>query len=98
LSIDKLAERILTLVKSPLSTYQEYINQSQIKAINTAGMEDTAMVSVILDDSSAPIKIEREIMESTSLNNDDGTNDMINTFMHFKEKNTRMLRALCGKN
>ena len=98
LSIDELAERILTLGKSPLSTYQEYINHSQIKEINTAGLDDTALVSAILDDFAALIEIEREIMESTSQSGDDGTNDMINKFMQFKEKNTWMLRAFCGKN
>jgi starvation-inducible DNA-binding protein len=36
-------------------------------------------------------------MESTSEGGDDGTNDMINRFMQFKEKNTWMLRAFCGK-
>ncbi len=98
LSIDELAERILTLGKSPLSTYREYIQTSQIKEVETAGMEDIAMVSAILDDFSTLIEIEREIMESTSQSSDDGTNDMINKFMQFKEKNTWMLRAFCGKN
>ncbi|WP_423149629.1 Dps family protein [Rubrolithibacter danxiaensis] len=96
-SIDELAERILTLGKPPLSTYQEYINHSQIKEINTVGLEDTALVSAILDDFTTLIEIEREIMESTAANGDDGTNDLINSFMQFKEKNTWMLRAFCGK-
>lgn len=97
-TIDELAERILTLGKSPLSTYQDYINESKIKEINTIGMEDTALVKAVLDDFSALIEIEREIMESTDASGDDGTNDMINKFMQFKEKNTWMLRAFIGKN
>ena len=97
-SIDELAERILTLGKAPLSTYQEYIEHSQIKEINTVGMEDIDLVAAILHDFSTLIEIEREIMESTAANGDDGTNDMINKFMQFKEKNTWMLRAFCGKN
>jgi starvation-inducible DNA-binding protein len=96
-SIDELAERILTLGKSPLSTYQEYINSSRIKEIDTVGKEDIALVNAILEDFSALIEIEREIMESTAEAGDDGTNDMINRFMQFKEKNTWMLRAFCGK-
>jgi starvation-inducible DNA-binding protein len=96
-SIDELAERILTLGKSPLSTYQEYINTSRIKEINTIGMEDMALVNAVLEDFATLIEIEREIMETTAEHGDDGTNDMINRFMQFKEKNTWMLRAFCGK-
>jgi len=94
-TIDELAERILTLGKPPLSTYQDYIDAAEIKEINTIGMEDIDMVKAILGDFTALIEIEREIMESTEASGDDGTNDMINKFMQFKEKNTWMLRAFC---
>ncbi len=60
-------------------------------------MEDVALVNAVLDDFSTLIDLERGIMESTSEAGDDGTNDMINRFMQFKEKNTWMLRAFCGK-
>jgi len=96
-SIDELAERILTLGKSPLSTYKEYIEVARIKEINTIGKEDIVLVNAILDDFSTLIEFEREIMESTAEAGDDGTNDMINRFMQFKEKNTWMLRAFCEK-
>ena len=95
-TIDELAERVLTLGKAPLSTYQDYINTARIKEINTIGVEDIKLVKAILEDFSALIEIEREIMDSTAENGDDGTNDMINKFMQFKEKNTWMLRAFCG--
>jgi len=94
-TIDELAERILTLGKPPLSTYQDYINEARIEEIDTIGMEDIAMVKAILDDFTALIELEREIMESTDESGDDGTNDMINKFMQFKEKNTWMLRSFC---
>lgn len=96
-TIDELAERILTLGKAPLSTYQEYINTATIKEINTVGMEDVKLVEAILEDFSALIEMERNLMEITAAKGDDGTNDMINRFMQFKEKNTWMLRAFCGK-
>ena len=96
-TIDELAERILTLGKAPLSTYQEYLSVSQIKEISTEGVEDVQLVSSILDDFSTLIEIEREIMELTAESRDDGTNDMINKFIQFKEKNTWMLRAFCSK-
>ena len=37
-------------------------------------------------------------MATTADAGDDGTNDLINKFMQFKEKNTWMLRSFAGKN
>lgn len=98
LNIDELAERILTLGKSPYSTFGDYIKVSKIQEINTIGMKDTDMVQAILDDFSTLIEQEREIMETTADAGDDGTNDLINKFMQFKEKNNWMLRSFIGKN
>ncbi len=97
-TIDDLAERILTLGKPPHSTFTDYIKVSTIKEINTIGMKDTDMVNAIMDDFSNLIEMEREIMKTTSEAGDDGTNDLINSFMQFKEKNNWMLRSFCGKN
>lgn len=98
LTIDELAERILTLGKSPYSTFTDYIKISSLKEVNTIGMKDTDMVLAIMDDFSGLIEMEREIMNSTSEAGDDGTNDLINKFMQFKEKNMWMLRSFVGKN
>ncbi len=98
LSIDELAERILTLGKPPHSTFADYLKVSEIKEINTIGLKDTAMVEAILEDFSDLIEMEREIMTTTADAGDDGTNDLINKFMQFQEKNTWMLRSFAGKN
>lgn len=96
-TIDELAERILTLGKSPYSTFTDYIKISKIKEVNTIGMKDSDMVLAVLDDFSSLIELEREIMSTTADAGDDGTNDLINKFMQFKEKNTWMLRSFAGK-
>ncbi|HEY0669908.1 MAG TPA: Dps family protein [Sphingobacteriaceae bacterium] len=98
LSIDELAERILTLGKPPHSTFSDYIKHSRIKETNTIKLSDTAMVEAIMDDFTTLIEIEREIMDTTSEAGDDGTNDMINKFIQFQEKNNWMFRAFLGKN
>jgi starvation-inducible DNA-binding protein len=98
LTIDELAERILTLGKAPHSTFSEYLKVSSIKEANTVGMKDTDMVLSIMDDFSNLIEMEREIMATTADAGDDGTNDLINKFMQFKEKNNWMLRSFVGKN
>lgn len=97
ITIDELAERVLTLGKPPISTFADYIKVSKIKEINTIGLKDTAMVKAIIDDMATLISLEREIMEISEEAGDDGTNDMINKFMQFKEKNTWMLRSFINE-
>ncbi len=45
----------------------------------------------------ALIEMEREILEVTADAGDDGTNDMVNRFMQFKEKTTWMLRSFVNE-
>jgi len=98
-TIDELAERILTLGKAPMSTYQHYIDNSDIKEIATKGLSEDVMVDAILGDLDALIKIEREVIENASSGDvsDEGTADMITGFMKFKEKSTWMFRAWANK-
>jgi len=96
-TIDELAERILTLGKAPYSTFADYIKESSIEEINTIGLKDTAMVKAIVADMATLIKMERDLLEITAGAGDDGTNDMINRFMQFKEKNTWMLRSFINE-
>ncbi len=96
-TIDEIAERVLTLGKPPHSRFADYINESRIKEIDTIGMQDLAMIDAILDDMSQLIQMERELLEATEQAGDEGTNDMVNRFMQFKEKNTWMLRSFADK-
>lgn len=96
-TIDEIAERVLTLGKPPHSRFADYINESRINEIDTIGMQDLAMIDAILDDMSQLIQMERELLEATEQAGDEGTNDMVNRFMQFKEKNTWMLRSFADK-
>jgi starvation-inducible DNA-binding protein len=97
LTIDEIAERVLTLGKPPHSRFADYIKESTIKEVDTIGMGDMAMVDAILDDMAKLIEIEREVMEAADKAGDDGTNDMVNKFMQFKEKTIWMLRSFARK-
>ena len=97
-TIDEIAERVLTLGKPPHSRFADYINESTIKEIDTIGMKDMDMVDAILEDMAILIQLERDVMEESEKAGDDGTNDMVNKFMQFKEKTTWMLRSFAGKN
>lgn len=97
LTIDEIAERVLTLGKPPHSRFADYIKESTIKEIDTIGMNDMAMVDEILADMAKLIEIERDLLEASDEAGDDGTNDMVNRFMQFKEKTNWMLRSFAGK-
>ncbi|HET8827964.1 MAG TPA: DNA starvation/stationary phase protection protein [Pelobium sp.] len=98
-TIDEIAERILTLGKSPVSTYADYIEKSTIKEIKTEGLSEEKMVEAILGDFKELIALEREVIENATENaNDEGTADMIIGFLRFKEKTSWMFRAWSGKN
>ena len=97
-TIDELAERILTLGKSPLSRYQDYLETSEIKEIDTIGMSDIDLVRTIVDDLEVLIALQRDLLEVTDEANDEGSNDMVNAFMQFNEKQNWMLRAFLNKN
>jgi len=96
-TIDEIAERVLTLGKAPHSRFQDYIKQSTIKEIDTIGLKDMDMVKAILDDMTQLIAIERELLLATEEADDDGSNDMVNRFMQYKEKNNWMLRSFADK-
>lgn len=97
LTIDELAERVLTLGKSPYSTYSDYIKISTIKETDTENLAPAKMVEAILDDYKVLIALEREIIETASESaNDEGTADMITGFVKFQEKTSWMLRAYNG--
>jgi starvation-inducible DNA-binding protein len=96
-TIDELAERILTLGKAPFSTFNDYITTSALKEVDTIGMKDTDMVRALIADMATLIAMERDLLEITAKAGDDGTNDMVNRFMQFKEKNTWMLRSFINE-
>jgi len=96
-TIDELAERILTLGKSPLSRYQDYLDTADIKEIDTIGKSDIELVKAIVEDLEVLIAMQRDLLEITDEANDEGSNDMVNTFMQFNEKQHWMLRAFLNK-
>ncbi|GAB2691102.1 Dps family protein [Mucilaginibacter koreensis] len=96
-TIDELAERVLTLGKAPFSRFDDYIKTSVLKEVNTIGMKEDEMVRALLDDMNQLIVLEQEILDITTDAKDDGTNDMVNRFMQFQQKNVWMLRSFLGE-
>src|SRR5690554_6274305 len=65
-TIDELAERILTLGKSPYSTFANYLKEADLKEVETIGMKDVDMVEAIIEDLEGLISMQRDLLEITS--------------------------------
>ncbi|WP_343693931.1 Dps family protein [Chitinophaga sp.] len=83
--IDEIAERILTLGFTPTHAFSDYIADSHIHEIKNEG-KDTACVQHVLSGLQTIIEIEREVSALSAEVGDDGTNDLITTYIREQEK------------
>ncbi|WP_075343401.1 Dps family protein [Tenacibaculum agarivorans] len=90
--IDLIAERILTLQGTPIHTFEDYINESEVLAGKNINNDETA-VQLIIDSIAVLLKIERTILELSDEISDEGTNSMMSDFISEQEKTLWMFRA-----
>lgn len=90
--IDELAERILTLGFAPTHAFSDYIEQSVITEIKHES-KDIACVQHVLSGLQSLIEIEREVSALSDEVGDDGTNDLITTYIREQEKLVWMYNA-----
>ncbi|PKG41712.1 Dps family protein [Psychroflexus sp. MES1-P1E] len=90
--IDEIAERILTLRFQPKSNFTDYLNLSNLKETSST-IQDHKMVSVLLDDHSTIINQMRNVVDSATKNDDEGTIDLIGAYIRELEKTSWMLDA-----
>jgi len=95
LTIDELAERILTLVGRPLSTFSDYISKSVIKE-NELIIDGNKGMQYILDAQKALLIVERALLKESSEIDDEGTNSFISDLIREKEKTNWMFNAWLG--
>lgn len=96
LNIDEVAERILTLGGVPLHTFQDYIENSSIKAHRNVH-EGSQCVEIVLEGLKKLIEVERVILENASEVGDEGTVDLMTGYLSAQEKDVWMLNAWLGK-
>ncbi|MRI63349.1 DNA starvation/stationary phase protection protein [Ornithobacterium rhinotracheale] len=92
LQIDEIAERVLTLGETPMHTFQDYLDNSQVKPAKNV-KQDTEAVKVVLDSMKELLIIEREILEESGELEDEGTNAMMSDFISGQEKTAWMLNS-----
>lgn len=90
--VDLVAERILTLGKTPLHTFEDYVKTSHVKVgRDVSGSKES--VQLILDSIQELLKTERQILDRSAELDDEGTNAMMSDFIAFQEKTAWMLKA-----
>ncbi|MCH7402796.1 DNA starvation/stationary phase protection protein [Belliella kenyensis] len=92
LGIDEVAERILTLGIRPLSSFDEYIHNAEIKEAKEVG-DAKKMVEIVRDNLNTLLKLEREVLDIASEQNDEGTVSLMSEYITGKEKVVWMLSA-----
>ena len=90
--IDFIAERILALGGKPVSTFTEYLQLSELTESN-GELADADMVQDTIQDLHLLIEKERLVAEKGLDALDSGTVEIIQHFIHEKEKSAWMLKA-----
>ncbi len=94
--VDEIAERILTLGKTPMHTFDEYSNASKVPVGKNVSKDEKA-VQLIVDSLTELLKIERSVLENASDANDEGTIAMMSDFITGQEKTVWMMKAWLGE-
>ncbi|MDG1333138.1 MAG: DNA starvation/stationary phase protection protein [Crocinitomicaceae bacterium] len=90
--VDDLAERILSIGETPLSSFSGYLQTSPISEIKLTHDGATG-VSYILSAQEELLKQERVLLEITGEADDEGTNGLMSDLIREKEKTNWMFKA-----
>ena len=92
IKIDLIAERILTLGANPIHTFEDYLEHSSLR-IGKNIHQDQLAVELIVENLTALIELERPIAFMATEGADDGTTDLLSTFIAEQEKTLWMFRS-----
>ena len=90
--VDEIAERILSLGLQPLHTLEDYLEHKTIRVFKNISNGDVG-VAGILDTLKELLIQERDILESASNNNDEGTASLMSDLVSDQEKLIWMLTS-----
>lgn len=96
LKIDELAERILTLEGTPMHTFEDYLEISQIKSAKNIS-QGIECVEHVLDSFKKIIIQQRELLEISDEFGDEGTNALMSDYIREQEKLVWMYRSFLNK-
>lgn len=90
--IDDLAERILTLGGTPLSTLKDYLECSEIEE-NQLIQEGKKGIAYVLNAQKKLLIVEKELLKISAKMDDEGTHSFLSDLIREKEKTNWMLSA-----
>lgn len=90
--IDEIAERIVTLKYHPISKLSDYIEVSKIKESSPL-LSDDEMVKEIIEDHKIILEQFGKVVDRAEKAKDEGTLDLIGSYIRELEKSTWMLNA-----
>ncbi len=96
LKIDEIAERILTLGRTPLHSFSEYLEASELKEHKNVSKGRTG-VEIVLDSLKTIIIAEREALKKAGELEDEGTIAMLTDFITQQEKEVWMFSSWLKK-
>lgn len=94
--IDEIAERVLTLGGVPFHTFSDYLNVSQVKAVQNMN-EGSKCIQSILEAFTVLLEKQRVILNVSAEANDEGTNAMASDYIREQEKLVWMYSAWLNK-
>lgn len=92
IKIDEIAERVLTLGKTPYHSFTEYLKHSTIKE-QTNVSDGKKAVEHVVNGFQILISLEREILDISGEANDEGTNALMSDYIREQEKTVWMYAA-----
>ena len=92
IKVDDIAERVLTLRYHPVSNFSKYLKISSIEEVSPL-IDDKEMVSEILSDHQKILKQMKITIEAAEEAGDEGTLDMMGSYIAELEKSSWMLDA-----
>ena len=94
--VDEIAERILTLGETPLHTFADYSEVSEVSVGKNISGDEKA-VELIVNSLSILLKLERDILDKSGDAGDEGTNSMMSDLITEQEKTIWMMKAWLGE-
>ena len=92
IKIDELAERILSIRYKPLGSFSEYISHANISESKDI-MHDELMITTVLENHRELIRCMRDLIAEANECRDEGTADLITSYLSDLEKRSWMLAA-----
>lgn len=96
LKIDEIAERILTLGFTPLHTFEDYLQNAEVRVGKNVSKAEES-VTLVLESLKTLVILEREILATAEELNDEGTLTLLTDFITEQEKTIWMYSSWLNK-